>query len=468
MTKQALETSSTIDGFLIGEKLHVGGMASLWSVTRSDIDSPIVMKVPTIMDGEDAEVIVGFEMEMMILPRLSGPHVPRVYGVGDYASQPYIVMEYIDGQSLFPMLEQSPLPAEQVITLATKIANALHELHLQNVIHFDLKPSNIMQRANGDITFIDFGLSRHLQLPDLLEEEFHIPMGTGPYISPEQVLQNRSDNRSDLFSLGVILYHLATGQRPFGFPQSSSGLRHRLWRDPIPPRQHQRNIPVWFQEVILRCLEPDPDKRYPTAAQLAFDLQNPSEVKITERGEKIKADGFFSVLKRRMGFAATIGTPRQPDQSPWLNAPIVVVALDLSDDSEALQQALRMHAANVLARIPDARLACVNVLRQNRLTMTYALDEEWRNLHVQRLVELKEWARPLGLSRDKMTFHVLEHVDPASALLEYTRSNHVDHILLGAQGIGTLRRLMGSVSSQIVAEAPCTVTVVRVPEAKAD
>ena len=100
--------------------------------------------------------------------------------------------------------------------------------------------------------------------------------------------------------------------------------------------------------------------------------------------------------------------------------------------------------------------------------MTYALDEEGRNLHVQRLVELKEWARPLGLSRDKMTFHVLEHVDPAAALLEYTRSNHVDHILLGAQGIGTLRRLMGSVSSQIVAEAPCTVTVVRVPETKAD
>ena len=175
MTKQALETSSTIDGFLIGEKLHVGGMASLWSVTRSDIDSPIVMKVPTIMDGEDAEVIVGFEMEMMILPRLSGPHVPRVYGVGDYASQPYIVMDYIDGQSLFPMLEQSPLPAEQVITLATKIANALHELHLQNVIHFDLKPSNIMQRANGDITFIDFGLSRHLQLPDLLTVRISSP-----------------------------------------------------------------------------------------------------------------------------------------------------------------------------------------------------------------------------------------------------------------------------------------------------
>ncbi|NDA46422.1 MAG: serine/threonine protein kinase, partial [Alphaproteobacteria bacterium] len=345
MTKQALETGSTIDGFLIGEKLHVGGMASLWSVTRPDIESPIVMKVPTIMDGEDAEVIVGFEMEMMILPRLSGPHVPRVYAVGDYASQPYIVMEYIDGQSLFHLLEQSPLPPDQVITLATKIAHALRDLHRQNVIHFDLKPSNIMQRANGDITFIDFGLSRHLQLPDLLEEEFHIPMGTGPYISPEQVLQNRSDNRSDLFSLGVILYHLATGQRPFGFPQSTNGLRRRLWRDPIPPRQHQRDIPVWFQEVILRCLEPDPDQRYPTAAQLAFDLQNPSEVKITQRGEKIETDGFFSVLKRRMGFAATMGAPRQPDQSAWLNAPIVVVAIDLSDDSDALQQALRMHAA---------------------------------------------------------------------------------------------------------------------------
>jgi serine/threonine protein kinase len=466
--KQALETGTLIDGFLIGEKLHVGGMASLWSVTRPDIDTPIVMKVPTIMDGEDAEVIVGFEMEMMILPRLTGPHVPRVFGVGDYASQPYIVMEYIDGQSLFPLLEQSPLPADQVIALAIRIANALRDLHRQNVIHFDLKPSNIMQRKNGEITFIDFGLSRHLQLPDLLEEEFHIPMGTGPYISPEQVLQNRSDSRSDLFSLGVILYHLVTGQRPFGFPQSANGLRRRLWRDPIPPRQHIRDIPMWFQEVILRCLEPDPERRYPTAAQLAFDIQNPGQVQITDRGERLKADGFFSVLKRRMGFAATMGAPHQPDNSAWLNAPIVVVAIDLTEESNALAQALRMHAANVLARLPGARLACVNVLKQNRLTMSYALDDEGRNLHVQRLVELKEWARPLGLAREKMTFHVLEHVDPAAALLEYTRSNHVDHILLGAQGTGALRRFMGSVSSQIVAEAPCSVTVVRVAEDKAE
>ena len=92
MMHEPLQTGSTIDGFRIGEKIHSGGMATLWRVTRPDIDAPIVMKVPTILDGEDATIIVGFEMEMMILPRLSGVHVPKFYAVGDFARQPYIVM----------------------------------------------------------------------------------------------------------------------------------------------------------------------------------------------------------------------------------------------------------------------------------------------------------------------------------------------------------------------------------------
>ncbi len=97
MSREPLETGSIIDGFRIGEKIHSGGMATLWRVTRDDIDQPIVMKVPTILDGEDATIIVGFEMEMMILPRLTGIHVPRCYGIGDFARQRYLVMEYIKG-----------------------------------------------------------------------------------------------------------------------------------------------------------------------------------------------------------------------------------------------------------------------------------------------------------------------------------------------------------------------------------
>ena len=271
MAKQPLVEGSTLDGFLIGEKLHSGGMATLWKVTRPDIPTPIVMKVPMILDGDDATTIVGFEMEQMILPMLSGPHVPKLFGIGDFATQPYIVMEYVEGESLLPRLDAAPRPVEEVIDIGVKVARALTDLHRQHVLHLDIKPSNIMLRPNGEAVFIDFGLSRHEMLPDLLAEEFHLPMGTGPYISPEQILKNRTDPRSDIFSLGVLLYHLLTKQRPFGFPRNNSGLRKRLWRDPVPPRAISPEIPPWLQEIVLRCLESDPDKRYPTAAQLAFD-----------------------------------------------------------------------------------------------------------------------------------------------------------------------------------------------------
>ncbi|MDB5649869.1 MAG: serine/threonine protein kinase, partial [Hyphomicrobiales bacterium] len=114
MVRQQLRTGDTIDGFLVGEKLHAGGMASLWRVTKPGIDVPVVMKVPTILDGDDATIIVGFEMEMMILPRLAGIHVPRCFAVKDFAQQPYIVMEYIQGHSLLSTLDEAPLPPELV------------------------------------------------------------------------------------------------------------------------------------------------------------------------------------------------------------------------------------------------------------------------------------------------------------------------------------------------------------------
>ena len=467
MAREALQTGATIDGYLIGEKLHTGGMATLWQVTHPDIKTPIVMKVPMIMDGDDATVIVGFEMEMMILPRLNGQYVPRCHAVGDYARQPYLVMDQIDGDSLFPKLEQSPLQIDEVIAIGSKVATALVDLHRQNVIHLDIKPSNIMMDKAGHAVFIDFGLSRHLNLPDLLEEEFHVPMGTGPYISPEQVLQNRTDPRSDIFSLGVILYHLTTGHRPFGFPQNNRGLRRRLWRDPIPPRKHNADCPPWLQEVILRCLEPDPARRYPTAAQLAFDLQHPAEMKLTERSSRRNRDGLLSVMKRRMGLAGTVGAPRQPDLTLTTGSPIIMAAVDLSEDQQMLAETVRTQVGRVMSTTPGVRLACVNVFKQNRVAINYSLDDEGRNIHVQRLVELKEWARPLALDLEHISFHVLEHVDPAAALIEYARTNHVDHVLIGARGLGGLRRMLGSVSSQFVAEAPCTVTVVRLQQSEA-
>jgi len=370
-------------------------------------------------------------------------------------------MEQLAGESLLPLLKQLPLPVERVASISISIADALQSLHDQGVVHLDVKPSNILFRPTGEAVLIDYGLAHHRDLPDLLQEEFRLPYGTAPYMAPEQVMGIRSDLRSDLFALGCLMYFFATGVRPFGDPQKLRGLKQRLWRDPVPPRKLNPDIPPWFQEIVLRCLEVKAGRRYPNAAQLAHDLRHPDQVQLTARAEKRERDGFFAVLKRRgEGAEMLIDRPtgRVAEAS---DAPIVAAAINLDDMTPDLAEQLRRSALRILERAPDARLAVLNVLKLNRIALDQTLDEQGHNKHIQRLVELKDWARPLKLSPGRITFHVLEAIDPAETLLDYARVNNVDHIVMGARANSTMRKLLGSVSGKVAAEAPCSVTVVR-------
>jgi nucleotide-binding universal stress UspA family protein len=449
-----------IGGFHLIEHIHQGGMASIWRVSHPAYPDGAVMKIPFL--GEDPTAIVGFEVEQMILPVLHGRHTPRFIATGGFEVQPYLVMELLQGVSLRARLDEGPLPPAEVARVGARVAEALHDLHQQNVVHHDIKPSNIMFRADGTAVLVDYGLARHDHLPDLLAEQFRLPMGTGPYISPEQVLHNRNDARSDLFALGVVLYLLATGVRPFGMPTSVRGLRRRLIDEPQAPRALRPDIPPWLQEIILRCLEVNPELRYASAAQLAFDLTHPQDVVLTARAERDRPDSLWQRMTRYVGRLAARPVVRTTTQQ--LNrAPIVVVAVDVAQGNEAVAEAQRGAARNVLLAAPEARLACVSVLRTNRIGMDLAVDEHGQHRHVQQLVQLQHWARPLALPPGRVTFQVLEHPDPATALLEYARSNQVDHIVLGSRGGGSLRRYLGSVSTEVVAQAPCTVTVVKVP-----
>jgi serine/threonine protein kinase len=451
----------TVDGFVIGDLLHNGGMARLWSVTRSDIEFPILMKVPRMGEGDDPAAIVSFEMEQMILPRLSGPHVPRFVANGDFATLPYIVMERLPGYSLYSLIDKLPRPVKEVADLGMRIADALDDLHRQHVVHLDIKPSNILIGPASEAVLIDYGLACHTQLPDLMAEEFRLPYGTAPYMAPEQVLGTRTDFRSDQFALGALLYFYATGRRPFGDPQRLSGLKRRIWRDPYPPRALNTEIPPALQEVILRCLSVNPAWRYPTAAQLAADLRDLSQVKLTARAEKMKRDSWSQVIKRRFNPEPIATVAPEPVSGQFANAPIVLVAIDLAASSEDLAATLLLTTRRIVENAPSARIACLNILKINRISLDATLDESGHNKHVNRLVELRGWAQPLGIAEGAITFHVLEAVDPADAILDYARQNNVDHIVMGARAASTLRSLLGSVSGKVAANAPCTVTVVR-------
>ncbi len=479
----SLEVGQVIDGFRLDAVAHRGGMATLWQVSRveppasTEAALPLMMKVPRLRGGEDPAAIVGFEVEQMIMPALAGPHVPKFIAKGDFTRLPYIVMERIEGSSLRERFDAAPLPIDEVARLGAKVATALHDLHRQRVVHLDVKPSNIMLRrgadgGDGDAVLIDFGLSRHDLLPDLLEEEFELPMGTSPYMSPEQVRFVRNDSRSDLFSTGVMLYHLTTGRRPFGAPSSVHGLRRRLYREPTAPRSLRADCPPWLQEVILHCLEVRPERRYQTAGQLAFDLQHPDQVALTERAARAGDGNAAGVVKRWFASLRDTAALEGGAGAQSARSPIFLAAIDVAGAEPALLDAARDAALRLLETEPGARLACLTVMKINRVGMDELVEADGTSRHLNLLIALRHWARPLrqalsapqsgeGAAAARVTFHVLEAVDPAAAIVEYARRNQIDHIVMGARSSGRFRRHLGSVSARVVAESDCTVTVVR-------
>jgi nucleotide-binding universal stress UspA family protein len=288
-------------------------------------------------------------------------------------------------------------------------------------------------------------------------------------MSPEQVQFVRDDPRSDLFALGVMLYHLATGKRPFGAPETVRGLRRRLFTPPTPPRSLRPDMPPWLQEVILRCLEVDPARRHPSAAELAFDLSHADQVLLTARAERLDSGGGWKSVRR---WAARLSSePVAPCAAaqPKRRGPVLLVAVDVAAASAPLLEALRRAVQRMLHAEPQARLACMTVMREHSLSGQGPADAQDRSGHAALRVKLEQWAHPLGGTLDlqhmahqgRLTFHVLEAQHPAAAIVEHASRNAVDHIVMGARSSGSLRRYLGSVSAQVVAEADCSVTVVR-------
>ncbi|MGB3069534.1 MAG: bifunctional serine/threonine-protein kinase/universal stress protein [Ottowia sp.] len=459
-----------IDGFRIGELLHKGGMALIYKVAYADgrhAPFDMVMKVPRMTAADGAENIIGFEVEHQIMQALSGPHVPRLVAAGDIAVMPYLVMEYVPGRMLshwLPQAGQALSSPPTIAALGAAVATAAHALHQQNAVHLDLKPANvIIQEEIAPPAFsavlLDFGLSYHAHYPDLLAEEMRKAVGSPAYMAPEQVVGMRGDPRSDVFSIGVMLYELATGELPFGSPGTDGGLRQRLWADPAPPRKLRPDLPAWLQEVILRCLEPAAARRYPSAAHLAFDLSHPAQIEVTERGRRLKGTGFFTHFKRWLRAAGAHYQPSPLPARQIAEVPILLVAVPHQDASDATLYSLRQAVSRSLGISPSARLACVTVVAPSN-----SADEETSETAVHRamLAMLQNWARGLDLTGHQTSYHVLESSDVAEAIVRHAEANHVSTIVMGAATHGLqMQRFVATVPIRVAMRAPCTVILVK-------
>jgi eukaryotic-like serine/threonine-protein kinase len=457
------QEGKVVDGFTLGKEVHRGGMASLFSATKEGIDVPILLKIPRVGRDQPVESLIGFETELTILRSLKSPHVPKFLGAGNMATRPYIAMERVTGRPLEDFIKEGKLfTIDEVVKIGADLAQAVQSLHAQDAIHLDIKPENILIDDEGKITLIDFGLSHHERFPDLLAEEMRKGIGSAPYISPEQVAGIRSDSRSDIYSIGVIMYELLTGELPFGNPQTMSGLRRRMWADPFPPRAIRREIPRWLQEVILRCIEPQAADRYQSASQLRQALRDPEGVRITERGERVEPPSVWETLKKWFRAAGYEPSPSPRPSMGNQDAPLMVAAIDTRQSDEDLRERMQKTAKKLLQAYPESRIVCISTIASTPTYEGKHESETASGIVRGHLVQLMDWAKPLELPPERISYHVLEAMDPASRIVEFAKDNDASLILIGAS-----HKLPNKVApwrtsmTKIVEEAPCSVHIVR-------
>jgi serine/threonine protein kinase len=453
-----VSTGDTVDGFTLSELLHEGGMARIYRAMHATLPGPFVIKVPKVDVTLAHAGYCGFETEMHVLTRLHGAHTPRVLGHGDMIHCPYLALEYLQDAPLPAAVARAPLPVQELIALAVPLCHAVHELHRHNVIHLDLKPENVRQRADGRVVLIDFGSAHHAHWPDAIDDVFVPAPFTSAYVAPEQLYHVRHDSRSDVYALGVVLYQLATGKLPFGRVHA----RQRLYRPPCPPRAMNPSVPPWLQEIILRCLAFHPNDRTGSAKKIAYALAHPNTVSVTALGRQTAPPGwwergryFFRTFHQRFDTLSN----QSPRERVHEHAH-VLVALDLHRNSPTLNTALRRAVARFARNEKHSTFTFLTAIEHSEGLPEAGSTNEAVAVDVQRQVELRHFAQPLKLGAHRMNFQVL-HGTASKLILDYATQHAIDHVILGAHGHSPLRRYLGHVSARVAAEAPCSITVVR-------
>lgn len=461
---ESFQAGKTIDGFVLGEEVHRGGMAVLFSAIKAGIDLPILLKIPRVGRNQPVESLIAFETELNILGALDSPFVPKFLGAGNMSTHPYIAMQRVQGRPLEDLIrEGKKFSIEEVIQIGALIAQAVQSLHAQDVIHLDLKPENILIDEQGRLTLIDFGLAHHTHYPDLLAEEMRKGVGSAPYVSPEQIMGVREDSRSDIFSIGAIMYELLTGELPFGNPQSMGGLRKRLWAEPLPPRALRPETPAWLQEIILRCLESRAADRYQSAMRLCQCLRDPESVRLTERADRLRPLGFFTHLTRWWRAAGYVPSPCMAPSIGYENAPLIIAAIDTRQTDMLLRDQMQSAARQLLQVSPESRLVCLSTIAGTPAIDGSHESETASGIVRNHLVQLMAWAKPLGLPPERLSCHVLEAMDPAARIVEFAQDNSASLILIGASHkIPNKAAPWRTSMTKIVEESPCSVHIVRV------
>jgi serine/threonine-protein kinase len=280
----SLEAGSQIDFYRVEAPVARSGMASIYRAIDLRDHRVVALKIPHPDLEADPILFDRFQRESGIGEKLNHPKVMRVFG-DEKRSRIYMVMEWCEGRLLRNILDEGKIPQDRAIRIAIGVLDALEYIHANDVVHRDLKPENIMVDAQDNIKLIDFGIASDSAARRLTYANFTATLGTPNYISPEQVKGKRGDGRSDIFSVGVILYEMLSGKLPFSGPSPLAAMNDRLLNHPIPPSVADPSISPQLQEILYRALERDPTNRYAKAHDFQRDLEHPDQVGVEDRAE---------------------------------------------------------------------------------------------------------------------------------------------------------------------------------------
>jgi len=277
----ALAPGDNIAHYRIVSRLGQGGMGEVYLATDTRLDRSVALKVLPVAVARDTGRMDRFEREAKAASALNHPSVTQIYEIGEAQGIHFLVMEFIEGEPLDRHLGERPLPVQEIAGIGSQIAEVLDAAHAKGIVHRDIKPANIMVTPRGHVKVLDFGLAKMAEsrpAPGSQAETRFLStagslLGTVEYMSPEQALGHPVDVRTDIFSLGVMLYQMSTGRLPFAGSTPSETIARVLETQPDAMARFNYELPEELDRIVRKCLEKDRERRYPTARDLMVDLQ---------------------------------------------------------------------------------------------------------------------------------------------------------------------------------------------------